>query len=126
MALVLCVQGILQPFKRKLLNIQESVILFNLLAVYIVALYNSGPNEVVIKVLIFTAMICLIMLMAVDCVKSTCGKSIEKHKNRLTVCLNTWRKQFVVMKKTTNTPEVILTNSLRNKIPNISCNYHEL
>ena len=126
MVLVLCIQGILQPFKRKFMNIQESVILFNLLAVYIVALYNSGPSEVVIKVLIFTAMICLITLITVHCVMSICGKNIEKHKNRLTVYLNTWRKQFVVMKKTTNIPEMILTNSLRNKIPNVSCNYHEL
>ena len=46
--LVLCIQGILQPFKSKFMNVQESLVLFNLLAVNIVALYNDGPNGLLI------------------------------------------------------------------------------
>lgn len=95
-ALVLRIQGILQPFNSKFMSIQESFILFNLLTVNMVALYGSGPNEVlIIKILIFTAIICQVTLIAAHCMMFTCGKTTEKLKKRLITCLvylKVWRK----------------------------------
>ena len=43
--IVLCTHGILHPFKSTYKNFQESLVLLNLSAVYVTALYNEYENS---------------------------------------------------------------------------------
>jgi len=45
LGILLCVQGVLHPFKSRFKNVQESLILLNLLAVYVTALYNNADDK---------------------------------------------------------------------------------
>lgn len=123
--LVLCIQSILQPFKNKFKNVQESLVLFNLLTINILALHNKSPNEMLmIKILIFFATICLFTLIAVHCVMSTCGKAIRKQMNSLKTHFKVWQKQFSFLRKTSAT-EMIDMDSLRSRIADVTYNYQE-
>jgi len=120
--LLLCLQGIMQPFKNKYLNVQESLMLYNILAVNVVTLYDqkrSGIGVIASQVLIFAALLYFTILLVVYCILQLCGKSIN-HQRRLLVVA--WKKKTTCQKSIANTIEM---DSLRNSVPNVTYNYRE-
>ena len=78
---LLCIQGIVCPFKNKAANIQESMILLNLLCIYVAANYNNtnaGIELYIIHFLIIVVFIHFAISIVYRCLLSTCGDSISK------------------------------------------------
>ena len=85
--ILLCLQGILQPFKCYFKNIQESLILSSLLAVYITTALNNdrdrSKNLFVMKLLIHTQLAYFIVYIICHSVMSVCGKVIKQRCDKL-------------------------------------------
>ena len=45
LGILLCVQGVVHPFNSWLKNVQESIVLLNLLVLYVTALYNNSNSQ---------------------------------------------------------------------------------
>ena len=78
---LLSIQDIVHPFKCKLVNIQESVILLDLLCIYVVANCsndNSGVEIHTVQLLILFVFIYFAVFMICYCLMLTCGKPIRK------------------------------------------------
>ena len=78
---LLCIQGIMRPFKNKAANIQESMILLNLLCIYVAANYsntNAGTELKIIHFLIIVVFIYFAISIVYRYLMSTCGDSISK------------------------------------------------
>ena len=93
LGVMLCIQGFVHPYKSKFKNIQESLILLNLQAVYVAALHYDGSSKVepiLLQCLIFTTLAYFIVYIVCHCVMSACDLRtkldvILKHlKRRLT------------------------------------------
>ena len=85
---LLCIQGIIHLFKCKLLNIQESFILLDLLCIYVLANYsnnNSGVELNIVQLLIFVVLTYFVIFIICHCLISTCGKSIRKKISWITM-----------------------------------------
>jgi len=120
--LLLCLQAIVQPFKNKYLNVQESLILYNILAVNVVTLYDykrSNIGMIVSKVLIFAVLLYFTILLVGYCIMQLCGKSINHQRRLLAVA---WKKRTIYQKSKPNTLEM---DSLRSSVPDVTYNYRE-
>ena len=86
-AIVLCLHGILQPFKGRIKNFQDSVVLLNLLALYVTALYPDNESNfyklLIIRVLILTVLVYFTLLIFCHCVMSLYGDVIKKKANKI-------------------------------------------
>ena len=98
---LLCIQGIVHPFKCKFVNIQESVILLDLLCICVIANYsntNSGVELHVVKFLIFVVFAYYAIFMVCHCLMLTCGKSIRQKINWISILwinhVPKWKKHF--------------------------------
>jgi len=88
LGILLCIQGVTNPFKCKLTNIQESFILLNLLLVYVVAHYsnnNTGIQLQIVQFLIIIIFIYFAIFITCHCLMSTCGKTIRNKTSCITV-----------------------------------------
>ena len=109
---VLCLQGVMQPFKSKLINIQESLILFNLLTVYSISVLNSIKVFYIMKSLINIILLCFIIFVVYRCIAITCGDSIIRKCQPVIRCLK---------KRKLHTTPI----SLNINIPDVTYNYQE-
>ena len=110
---VLCLQGVIHPFKSRFNNIQESLILFNLLAVYSISILNNNEAAFnIMKSLINIILIYFIIFIICRCVMTTCGDTIIKKCKTVINCL----------KKEKNHTVQISTNT---EIPDVTYNYKE-
>ena len=104
LGILLCIQGIVHPFKCKFANIQESVIFLDLLCIYVVANYNSSNADVelhVVQFLIFAVFIYFAIFLMCHCLLSTCGKLIRKKMHWITML---WKNNAT---KRRNHPDVL-------------------
>ena len=121
--IVLYIHGTLHPFKCKYKNNQESLILLDLLGLYVTALYNDNENDrykiFITRLLIITVLLYFIGLIFCHCVMLKCGEVI-KHKAI---------KVKGILRKTIRTkqanPEKLHMEQLRSKIPDVAFNYKE-
>ena len=91
--------------KCKFVNIQESVILLDLLCIYVVANYsnnNSGVELHVVQFLIFVVFAYYAIFMICHCLMSTCGKLIRKKINWISIL---WISYTLKWKKHSKMPE---------------------
>ena len=103
--LLLCLQGIMQPFKNQYLNIQESLILFNILAVNVVTIYDqkrSGIGVKAAKVLISAVLLYFTILLFIHCIMQLCGKSVNQQRRLLTARYTAWKRRTTHRKSTPN------------------------
>ena len=80
LGMLLCIQGIVHPFKCKFSNIQESFILLDLLCIYVVANYNNSNADVeshIVKFLIFIVFVYYVIFIIYHYLMSSCGKPIR-------------------------------------------------
>ena len=80
--ILLCTHGILHPFKSRYKNFQESLVLLNLLAVYISALYNEYENSkyklLIIRLFIISVLVYFISVIFCHCVMLMYGDIIKE------------------------------------------------
>ena len=121
--IMLCTHGLVHPFKNRFINIQESLVLLNLLAVYITALYNEYENSkyklFIIRLLIITVLVYFIVLIFCHCIMLMYGDVIKGRANKIKQMLMT----RITRKKTCS--ESIQLEDLSAKIPDTTFNYKE-
>ena len=113
LGILLCIQGIVHPFKCKLTNIQESFILLNLLSIYIVAYYSNSSAGIELKIVQFLIIIVFVyfaIFIACHCIMSTCGKTIRKKASWITML---WENNTV---KNKNHSMTLVTNKISGDI----------
>lgn len=116
----LCLQGILHPFKSKIKNAQELLILFNLLMVYVIALQNDDNNKKIklhlSNILILIALMYFVIYFICHCIMQQCSNRIKKKLGYLS-------KKFIKIDK--NLFEPVAMQSISSTIDDASGNYHE-
>jgi len=86
---VLCVQGVIHPFKNKLKNIQESFLMFTLLIVHVAPLYKHHYFGLSIsQVLITVGVAYLLLAIMIHCLIFRCKSALHQKMTKLyvTVC----------------------------------------
>ena len=124
--IVLCTHGILQPFKSRYKNFQESLVLLNLSVVYyIAALYCDNVNRFhklhIIRILIITVLAYFILFIFCHCVMLMYGDVIKRTAGKIKQVLI--KMITVKSKQTCSRPFHI--EELRSKIPDAAFNYKE-
>ena len=120
LGLLLCIQGLVCPFKSRYKNVQEALVLLNLQAVYALALYSdddTNANMQIIQVLILLMLVYFIIVFSYHCLMSTatCSKVILRVRNKL---LEIFRNNVFV----SSTPDAINLTGVDNCT---SGDYHE-
>ena len=121
--ILLCTQGVLHPFKSRYKNFQESLVLLNLLAVYVTALYNEYENSkyklLIIRLLIINVLVYFIVIIFCHCIMLMYGDIIKKKANKMKQVL---MKKFA--KKQTCSKSLHL-EQLSCRIPDVAFDYKE-
>ena len=121
--LVLCAHGIFHPFQSRFKNFQESLVLFNLLAVYVTALHTDNENSkhkfLIVRLLIISVLAYYIILIFCHCVMLRCGDTIKSKANKFKRML----MKGVTIKQTFS--ESLDMDQVRSKIPDVAFNYKE-
>ena len=116
-AALLCLQGVIHPFKDTFKNIQESLIMFNLLVVYSISMLNHNNNQTafyIMKVLINVVLLYFVIFIACRCVMTTCGDAVTRKCKLMTECLKKQKHHIVPA------PRILST-----QIPEVTYNYQE-
>ena len=121
--IMLCTHGILQPFKSRLKNIQESLVLCNLSIVYYVAaLHHDSENFyklLIIRLFIIAILAYFVLFIFCHCVMSLCGDVVKRRANEV-------KQKIITM---TSVKQRCLKSlhmkELSSKIPDVSFNYKE-
>ena len=117
---VLCTHGFVYPFKSRLKNFQESLVLLDLSAVYVTALYNEYENSkyklFIIRLLIITVLAYFIVLIFCHCIMLMYGDAIKRRTTKI--------KQML-MKRITKKQTCSESVQLRSKVPDIAFNYKQ-
>ena len=121
LGILLCVQGVLHPFKSWLNNVQESIVLLDLLALYVTASYNDSKSEEKLPVawyLLFPILVYFIIFIICHCFMSVCGNTIKQKGYCIISAIKTKFNQK-------GSSELIEMENLRNRIPDVALNYKE-
>ena len=108
---MLCAHGMLHPFKSRFKNFKESLVLLDLLAAYVTALYNASSTMLIVRILIITVLAYFIALIFCHCMMLRYGDTIKRITSRI--------KQ-VFTKKTFM--RSLHMEELSSKIPDVSFN----
>ena len=122
-AILLCTHGIVHPFKSNFINIQESLVLLDLLAVYVTALFNEHENSkyklFIIRLLIITVLVYFVVLFFCHCIILMYGSAIKRRANKIKQML---KKRITKEQKCS---ESLQLEQLSSKIPGVAFNYSE-
>ena len=122
LGILLCVQGVVHPFKTGIKNVQESVVLLNLLALFVTTLYNDSNSKVKLPItlyLLYPVLVYFIIFVSCHCIMSICGNTIKQKGNKIVLIL----KSKVLNNKVSR--ELLDMETLRNKIPDVALNYKD-
>ena len=125
LGLLLCLQGLIHPFKSIYKNIQEVLIIFNLQAVYALALYSDDDNAnmqiMQPQVLILLVLVYFFIVVFYSCLMSTltCSKVILGVRSKLAIHLKLLKDKIFISRSTS---DAIHLTGVNNRI---SGNYHE-
>ena len=124
LGILLCVQGVVHPFKSWLKNVQESVVLLDLLALYVTALYNDSKRKEKLPIawyLLFPVLVYFIIFVSCHCIVSMCGGTIKQKGSNVILTV----KNKLINKSKKISHELIDMETLRSKIPDVTLNYKE-
>ena len=124
LGILLCVQGVIHPFKSWVKNVQESIVLLDLLALYVSALYNESKSKSketlpVAWYLLFPVLVYFIIFVSCHCVMSMYGNTIKQKGQSI---MSTLKSKLVSRKVSDKLNDM---KEIRNKIPDIALNYTE-
>lgn len=124
LGIALCLQGLLRPFKSRYKNIQETFVLFNLQAVYALALYSNSDRASIqiMQVLILLVLIYFFIMITYHCLMSTSlgNKIIISVRNKVIIYFGVLKDIFFASRYTSDAIDLKGTTSNR-----VSGNYHE-
>ena len=126
LVVLLWIQAIAQPFKRKFQNFQQSLVLVNIIVINIISLYNRNNNHqafIAISVLIHGGSFYFIAYIIFHCIRRAFGKTIDRHKATFMRYYIIWKQTIMNKKKLTE--KRIRMESLRHKISDVTYNYKE-
>ena len=122
--IVLCTHGVVYPYKNKYINLQESLVLLDLSAVYVTALYNECENSkynwLIIRLLIITVLGYFIVLIFCHCIMLMYGNTVKVRANKIKEML---MMRWFIRKQTCS--ESLELEQLSSKIPDVAFNYRE-
>ena len=124
LGILLGIQGSVQPFKSTFKNIQESVLLLNLLMLYVITLYNETKSKEELPVawyLIFPVLIYSIILIIWHCFMSICSSTMKQKG----YCIYLAVKNNMLRSKSCNSLHEPIDMENINEAPNIPLNYEE-
>ena len=110
----------MHPFKSRFKNIQESLVLLDLSAVYVTALYNEYENsKYIIRLFIITVLAYFIVLIFCHCIILMYGDVIKGRANKI--------KQMLVkrIRRKQTCSESLQLEELSAKIPDVTFNYEQ-
>ena len=123
LGLLLCLQGLIHPFKSIYKNIQEALIIFNLQAVYVLALYgdDGNANIQIIQVLILLVLAYFFIVVFYSCLMSTstCCIVVLRVRSKLAVHLKMLKDKIFTSRSAYDAIDLTGVNNP------ISRNYHE-
>ena len=123
--IVLCTHGILQPFKSRYKNFQESLVLLNLSVVYYIALYCDNVNRFhklhIIRILIITVLAYFILYIFCHCVMLLYGDVIKRRASKIKQVLI----KMITVKSKQTCSKPLHMEELRSKIPDVAFDYKE-
>ena len=93
LGILLCIQGILHPFKCTLTNIQESIILLNLLSIYVVAYYSNRMELKIVQFLITIVLVYFTIFITCHCIMSACGETVGKKLKKASWITILWKRK---------------------------------
>ena len=118
LGVLLCIQGHMRPFKNKIKNIQESLLLLNLMVIHVAPLYK--PHSIglrISQVLLTAGVLYLIVAITIHCLMFRCKNTIYYYTKRLYNM--TCRKIVAIQNDSTN------LNHLSSEIAEVTYNYEE-
>ena len=121
---LISLQGVLQPFKSKYENIQESFVLFNLLAAHVATSYNTRSELAsvqIVQIFFILFFVHFTIVIGVHCCLSTCKELMLRNYRRLSHFIDTIR----IVPKMNNSIKAMEMNKFHDRIPNVACNYKE-
>ena len=125
---LLCVQGIMHPFKNKYNNIKESLVLFNLVILHVTAIVlkdDDGIGKIVIiKFFIYIVLASFILSVVVHCTMFKCGDAIKHTLCNITRQLKAKFKRLSGTSGHTHAPSVEM-KTMSSEIPDVTYNYQE-
>ena len=111
------------PFKSRFKNFQESLVLLDLSAVYVTALYNEYENSkyklFIIRLLIITVLAYFIVLIFCHCIMLMYGDAIKGRASKIKQML----MKNITRKRTYS--ESLQLKELTSIIPDVTFNYKE-
>jgi len=125
LGIILCAEDFVHPFKSRFKNIQESLTLLNLLAVYVTAWHYDGSSDIeplLMQCLIFMMFAYFIVYIACHCVMSTCGNTIKSRMNTLKVYFKVCKEKIV---NDSSTEILLVKINEKNEIANVVCSSYE-
>ena len=126
LAVMLYIQGIVQPFKSKFHNFQQSLVLLDIIVINIISLYNRDNNFQAFKVgsiLMYAGSFYFIIAYIIfHCIMHTFGNNINRSKTMLMVCLTSWKQSMVSKKKMA---DIMRMKSVRRKVADVTYNFQE-
>ena len=120
LGILLCAQGVLYPFKSWLKNVQESVVLLNLLTLYVSALYNDSNSQQELPIawyLLFPVVAYFIIFICCHFIMSICSDKMKQNGYSLISKLKGRMGMHNIAKDT------IDMENLQNNIPDFALNY---
>ena len=117
---LLCIQEVIQPFKNRLKNVQESFVLLNLLLLYLFALHDhyNNTSTAISQYLILVVLLYFILFITYTSLTMMCGDNMEQLKVFAIRCL------LMCKNKVVKPAEKYMYNT-KNKIPDVTFNYSE-
>ena len=115
-----CIQGIIHPFKNKFNNIKESLILLNLVTLYVAAVVLNDGNDrirktIIVKLLINIVLSSFVVSIVAHCIVLKYGSIIKNRYYNIA-------KKFKSALGQTHSLEM---KTFSNKIPDVTYNYQE-
>jgi len=120
-SILLCIQGVIQPFKNKFKSIQKSFVLLNVLLVHLFALHDHHNNtrSLVTQYLILVVLLYFMLFTMYTSVTMMCGSKMEQFRDFIIRHIMRWKKNKVVK------PVDTCMHNTTSKIPDITFNYKE-
>jgi len=120
---LLCAQGLLQPFKSQLHNIQELFILLNLSLVYVITSHNyyNNVNNTATQYVILAVITYFIFFIIYTCITTLCGRAMQQINDTFSYYI----KGFKLWKKRKIVSFEMSSKIMSSEIPDVTFNYEE-
>ena len=118
------ITGAAQPFSNKIKNYQELILLCNLHALYAISLYTQDvTNMTVVNIMIFLSAVQFSFIFAYHIITYGCGGVI---RNKIHLCINCVSQWINRLQNRKQRQSFNLQDTTRDRIPEVTFDYHEL